>query len=553
MGSFLAETRVPVAAFDWFLRRVPSLATVAERWPGALFAMQVVTLLATSVALNTVFQRVANLPHASYYEPVLALEMVVRLGPLLLATALAGVFGLWRFGALGSPWRAVQHGTALRNATIVLVAVLAWPVLTQGYNHYFDQPYLADRLLLLSLVVLVWYRPAFLLAFLPVFYLLLGQTIEPEVGGSVLPHKLQVSHALGIVAAGTLLHGATGQRNTLPLLLVLVCFVAAQYWLPALAKLRLDWLATNELHLMPLAAYAHGWLGVLSPEQVVGIAQALAPLDVVMRWSVIIVEGACLVMLWKRWLTVGLLTAVIAFHIGVLMICGLFFWTWIALDLVLLILLLRRSRWPRLHTPLSFGISLVLILASPLWSGAPSLGWYETPLVYTYRVDAVFDDGHRETLHPGFFAPYEEVFGFAAFSFANPARNVMLGSHGVTRDAALRAALSERLTAAEVFALEGPAQRYDASRAEALYTLIRDYLVNRNRNGDRLAWLHRLHPPSQVSDMRSLRRQLGGAHIREAALVEETWYFDGESLSRIREEALRVFDIAGSQQSAPGS
>lgn len=536
--------RVRAPAFDWCLERTPSLVSLLARRPGVLCVLQVVGLLVASVALNALLQRVADLDAASYGQPVLAFEIARRMGPALIAAAALGLTLLWRFGALLSPWRALEHGTMLRTATVLLAALLAWPLVTAGYNHYFDQAYVADRLLLLALVPLAWWRPVFLLAFLPLCYALLGQTLEPAVGGSVLPHKLQLSHALGIVAAATLIHGATGVRRTMPLLAVLVCFVGAQYWLPALAKLRLDWLATNELHLMPVAAYAHGWLGTLTPEQVVAYAQALAPLDPVMRWSVVVIEAACVLILWRRGVTIALLAAVIAFHVGVLALCGLFFWTWIGLDLALVWLLWDRQRWPDLHSMPVFVTSAALILAAPLWSSAPLLGWYETPLVYSYRVDATFEDGHRETLHPDFFAPYEDVFGFAAFGYANPGHDVPLGSHGVTRDDALRDALSVRLEPADVFALEGPPRRHDAGRTERLYALIGGYIANRNRNGDRLGWLHRWHPPSQVYDMRRLRTGLGPARIREAALVEETWYFNGESLERIRETELRVLNIA---------
>jgi hypothetical protein len=535
--------RRSAAAFDWLLARFPAAAALGARRPVVLFVVQSAVLLAVFVALTAVIERATALPPASYFEPLLTVDLLRRVGPLFAVAALAGVVALSRFGALLSPWSSMQHGSAIRNLAVALAAIIAWPFVTMGFNHYFDQAYLADRALLVLLVPLVWWRPVFLLALLPVLYLLMGQIVLPDVGGTVLAHKLQVMRALCIVAAAVLVRAGTGQRSTAPLVFVLACFVAAQYWLPALAKLRLDWLSSNELHLVPLAGYASGWLAFLTPEQIVGFAKALRPLDPLLAWATIIIEAGCLLLLWKRRIALALLFAVIAFHIGVLVLYGLFFWTWIALDAALLILLWRKDRWPELHMRVPVIASVALILAAPLWAGAPLLGWYDTPLFYTYRIDVVDADGHVEALHPAFFSPYEAVFGFASFGYTSADHGVSVATHGVTRDRRLHEVLRAGLTPDQVFGLEGPPSRYDPERSEKLYGLVRDYIANRNRNGDRLEWLQRLRPPPQIISHAPGLRAPGEARFRTAVVVEVTWFYDGEALSRIRELELARIDI----------
>ena len=541
-------------AFDRLLARFPAAAELGSRWPAALFAVQGALLLIVYLALTFVMERAAALPQTSYFEPSLAVELLRRVGPVFLVAALAGAVALTLFGALLAPWHSLQHGAALRKLTVALALLIAWPFLTMGYNHFFDQAYLPDRLLLALLVPLVWWRPVFLLAFLPVVYILMGQIVQPDVGGTVLAHKLQVIRALSIVAAAIVVHAGTGQRSTAPLAFLLACFVAAQYWVPALAKLQLDWLSGNQMHLIPLAAYTSGWLAFLTPEQIVAFAQSLSPLDPVLRWATIIIEAGCVFLLWKRGLALVLLAAVIGFHVGVLALYGLFFWTWIGLDVALLIVLWRKDRWPELHTPVPYVASVALILAAPLWSGAPLLGWYETPLFYTYRIDVADADGHVETLHPAFFSPYEAVFGFASFGYTSPGHGVPVATHGVTRDANLLRSLRPGMKPEQVFELEGAPTRYDAGRSEKLYGLIRRYIENRNRNGDRLIWLQRLRPPPQVVSHAPGRRALGEAQLRAATVVEVTWFYDGETLSRIRELALERIEIpvAGSGGEAAG-
>lgn len=531
------------AAFDCLGARFPVAAALGSRHPIGLFLAQSTVLLLAYLALMSFLERATSLPQSSYFEPILTVQLLWRVGPLLGIAVLAGAIALSVFGALLAPWHALQHGGALRKLTLALSVLISWPFITMGFNHYFDQGYLPDRAILALLVPLIWWRPAFLLAFLPVVYILMGQIAQPDVGGTVLAHKLQVIHALGIVAAAVLVHACSGQRSTQPVVFVLACFVAAQYWLPALAKLQLDWLGNNQLYLAPLAGYTSGWLAFLTPEQIVEFTQALQPLNPVLKWFTIAVEAGCVFLLWKRPFSLALLAAVIAFHVGVLMLYGLFFWTWIGLDVALLFVLWREDRWPDLHRPFPFAASLVLILAAPLWAGAPQLGWYETPLFYTYRFDVVDADGHVETLHPDFFAPYEAVFGFASFGYTSTDHGVPVATHGVTRDTNLIRALQAAVTPAQILELEGAPSRYDSERADRLFGLVRDYIGNRNRNGDRLAWLQRLRPPPQIVSHAPGLRKLGGAQLHAVTIVELTWFYDGETLSRIRELELTQIEI----------
>ena len=120
---------------------------------------------------------------------------------------------------------------------------MAWHFSTYGYNYYLDQGHYLDRALLLVLAALVWWRPLFIYPFLLLAFALMWQLAEPGLGGSIFAHKLQVLHVLNLFAAFFVVHSVSGSGRTDVFLLLCCCLVATAYWVAALAKLDLNWIA----------------------------------------------------------------------------------------------------------------------------------------------------------------------------------------------------------------------------------------------------------------------------------------------------------------------
>lgn len=77
-----------------------------------------------------------------------------------------------------------------------------------------------------------------------------------------------------------------------------------------------------------------------------------------------------------------------ALHVGIWAFSGVSFLVWIAVDFAFLgFLFLRRDF--ELFTPTWAVAGVALILLSPIWLRPPAVGWFDTPLVYTYRYVAV--------------------------------------------------------------------------------------------------------------------------------------------------------------------
>ena len=521
------------------LHTVP--ANTRSRWPalgqpigGVLF------LLVVFMTFNTSVERLTRLPTESYFASSLVFEFVRTMSwPVGLAIVF-GVATLARFGLLFESWDSLEHGRWIRVFVIMLATAIAWPLVTFGHNFYFDQSYFFDKVLLVLLLPLIWWRPAFIFLFIIPAYLLVWQLGEPVLGGTILAHKLQVTRAINVFAAAFLVYALTGFREADRFLILLCSFVAAGYWVPALAKLDLAWIGDNHLYFMPLSAYAHGWLAFLSPEQIVEFARWLMPFDTFMKVFVIVIEALCLVLLFRRWLSISLLAMLIIFHLGVFALYGFLFWTWMVLDLALIVLLVNvtGSGQARIFGWKPFILSIVLIGFGSWWAKPPKLGWYDTPLTYTYRIEVTDRLGKTTHVHPEFFGPYSDVFTFSSFSYMVQDRGVLTGPYGVTIDHELYQSLDDAKDALDVFGLEQTkgAIRSNSDRAERLQEFLARFIANRALRLDVAAPLRSINAPPQFWSFRGETPIV--SEISEVAIVEYTSFFDGDKLTNIRRQEL---------------
>ena len=303
-------------------------------------------------------------------------------------------------------------------------------------------------------------------------------------------------------------------------------------------------LRSDELHLMPLLAFNYGWLHFLNEAQIVALAQHLKPFDWLMRIGVIAFEGGCLFILWRRGLTRWLLAVGVLFHFLIFLLGGLLFWTWMALDVAVLILIFKRQRWPLVHTRVGFYFSLVLILGASWWARPPYLGWYITPLSYVYRIDATLANDSVVTLSPKFFTPYEDVFATASFAYTSRDHGVLVSTHGVTRDMQVVNGLRDAQTGQDVMALEDGRTRFNEQRTQTLYEFLVRFVGDVNRSGETLSWIQHFQPPLQNYAMPEGTELGGGIPIRQLAITEVTTFYNGESMQKIREVELTTLAIS---------
>lgn len=459
-----------------------ALFSTIQRWQtrsprAAAAGQQLVTLGALILgfmAFQSWLRQVPHLSTDSYRAPLILSGLatatwVNAIGPLVVVSLIA-----LRGRRLLRPWSAFDRGAVLRPFVILLVALSSWLIAGYDPNRFFGQTHVFDRIVLLALAALACWRPVFLVAFLWLGFALIWQFDAPlayqfswtEVN---LPLRLLI-----LCAVSTTFESVSGLAFGTPLFVAIISVVAASYWVSGFGKVQLGWLAHPGIFWLLPAGYAHGWLSFLSPELIRTWTELWRPFAWPMMALTLALECGALICLWRRPLTIALLMGWAALHLGILLACGIAFWHWILIDLALAVLWWRQPELStRAHTPLWFGLSVLLIVASPFWLKPVALAWYDTPLTYTYRLEA--SDGATVWEVPQrAFSGYQDILAFSNLPYLDPARRLNDQVWGSTFDAQTAEALSQVLTLADVEKIEAErgAVEFDPQHAAAFDALV---------------------------------------------------------------------------------
>ena len=512
-------------------------------------------LLTLYALLDRWLTRLTAIPERGYEEAFLVFELgkrLMSLNPAALASMLLMVgaigVGLW-FRSLGPRWSSFTYGPLVRRLVVVIAFVLAWSYATYDYNFYFDQTHGVDRLILLALVPLLCWRPAFVFPFLLVLLPMLRQFDYP-IGDYSWSEPVLLVRALMLFGALWLTRLVSGRIRTADFFFVLCCLVASFYWVPGLGKLDLYWIASDRLYYLLPATYANGWLGFLSPEAVARFTKAFSYLNTPMKIGTLLLEAGALFCLWRRSLLTGFLVGWIVLHIGIFFVTGIFFWKWITLDAAILVLFFTKHR-PRfeIFTRAHFVVSLILIGGATLWFKPVELAWYDARMSYTYRFEAVGTSGKTYTLSPRFFSPYDYQFTLSGFTYLSHQPRLSV-AWGATRNRNVAEALNASTTPSEIWNLEREMGRegYDPRRSAAFDDFIREFVTNWCKHGGELRWWHLLQAPPQLWTFSPDAGPDEGEQIAKVIGYEVTSLYDDSRYREIRKRRVRIINPEASDE-----
>lgn len=513
-------------------------------------AVGMVTVIAAFYVLNRLIQSASRIPEAAYHDfSVIGVGLVASMKPalMLLAVGFVGTVLLWPFRVL-APWESVPFGDKLRLFCLVLMVVIAWPFTTYDYNYYFNHSHLVDRGLLAGLILLTAWRPVFLVPFLTLIFAVMWQVNSPDLNSPVFAHKLMVLEPLIAIAAWWLARGPLKFLTVQHLVFIVAAIIAGRYWYPGLAKLQANWAAHGDVHLLLYDAYARGWLAHLPLDTVLPLGEFISKFGPLSGWGVVAFELGAVFVLLHRWIAFAVLGIAILFHAGVFLLIGFLFWTWVLVDVALLVLLfaLHRHRLP------IFGWRPFLITALPIafavaWSTPPRLMWFDTPLSYAFRYEVIDETGQSFQLTATQFAPYSDSFTMASFGPLFKDHAALTGAYGITKNEDIVRGTKDLKSVEGVFALEKElaSPRYSEKLSARLEHFIARYWANRNSEGERLAMLKPLRAPRQFWSMARQDDPLPPyryeSPVREFVLHGVTTWFDGKTIQTVRtEELLRV-------------
>jgi hypothetical protein len=520
-----------------------------QRIPGLGRLVPETTLLVVFVLFFAWLKRSSALPLEYNETPFVFgayLKFVLLNWKFMILALVFGCLTFLRRRNLALRWLDVDQGPVLRLIVIAAAIAVSWPLICSNYDFLYGQHYWLDRLCLLIALAGICFRPGFVLPFMLVSAPMIWMR-DAKVG--VFPWEFY-GLPLRIVALlfiWLLFEPHKEKQRGKTLLYVMIVVLAGHYWIPGLAKLRIGWLLENDIYYLHTSAYGNGWLSFLAPESVSRIARSLMPFNSVMKIGTVILECGCLLILLGRRSTIlFFLLGFSLFHIGVVFVAGIFMWQWLCVDLMVAMIFLR-SRDPGALLPpgrLHAIVAILLIGTAPVWLRSARLVWFDTPVNYMYRFEAIGEDGERGDLPPRFFSPHDLEFAFSGFSYLVEEQPLMSIAWGATgRHTA--AGFKNAETVEEVFAFERAHGRshHDPVRAERMRTFLVHFINNYNRapeNYRSVPWI--APPPALVTIPRENNFDVGRP-IRRIEVTHVTTYFDGSVYREIRKFPVMTIEI----------
>jgi len=490
--------------------------------------LRIAALLACYIVLERSLMRLGNLPVESYAHPVLFVEFAKHLGITLILFLVAMVAVLLRFAGLSRGWRSMDDGQPIRVFVIVAVGILAWSYSTYDYNCYFDQGHMIDRLMLVVMVPLIWWRPAFVLPFLGLVVPVIWQCNHP-LGLFLWAIDGMLVRLLILFVAAFALAGIRCERRLTDFIFLACCLIASHYWCPGYLKAKLNWLEHGSLDYMMLAAYANGWLVSLQPATILTAAKWLNAIEWPLRFLTLLLECGALFFIYRRSTMIAMLAGWVMFHCGVFLTIGYCFWKWVIVDGVLAFLLIRdrkSGRWP-IFSRGRFVLSIVIIGTGSIWFRPANLAWYETRLFNVYKIEAMGADGNRYALPASFFGLYADQFTMAQFDFMSRDR-MLVNPYGVTGNLPIAQATDLCRTPQEIASVKSKMGniRFNGDRAARFNFFLKRYIDQTNKRGWRDSWLKRLQAPRFLWNVPHGTIYRGQEAIQAVTIYKETFLFD---------------------------
>jgi hypothetical protein len=189
-------------------------------------------------------------------------------------------------------------------------------------------------------------------------------------------------------------------------------------------------------------------------------------------------------------------------------------------------------------------MSVLVIVASPLWAPTASLTWFDTPLTYTLEFEALDARGATHALPAGFFRPYSDAIVLGPGG-ATPPHPKLTRGMGVTMDRSIAEALEAARSPEAIFALEQTrgSVRADSAASAAFDDFVRVYASAARCTSERDPLILRIAGVPRHLWTFPLDASLPcGVPLERLRVHERTMFFDGRELRTIRKVLLR--DIA---------
>jgi len=494
MHSFLIKLRT---IYQLWLKHW-AVESLAEKPYLKSFLVRIGSVVFLYVILDRFLMKITNLPFVNYQEPFIYFTFLKHISTTwYFLFVIISAFSLFIFRKnIFCSWTDFPKGKHIRFLVIIASGTLTWVFATYNYNLYYDQGHYFDRFLLFIFLLLVYWRPIFVLPFLTILLPIIWQFAVLQGFSFAIPF-LPI-HLLTLFSTFFLIYLVVKKLPIADFVFLTGCLIATHYWVPGFAKLRQNWILYDQLNFLVPATYANGWLGFLDSQTISLITQKLGYFDIPLKILTLMFEFGSMFFFLNRHSVKFFLCGWVFFHLGIFFMTGIFFWVWILLDGAFLYLFLKKdgiSTLPIFNLKYLI-VSVILIISGSLWSKPVVLAWFDVPVTYTYRFEAETEGGKTYKLPPKFFAPFDYQFTLGSFAYLDKKPLIPI-VWGTSSHSSIGKQIMKLDSDKSVFSFEEQNGKvyFDEKSKEAFNLFIKQYIQNWNKHFSNQTYLSYIEAP----------------------------------------------------------
>ena len=514
-----------------------------------------------------------KIPQSIYAADVILWEVISKDIDLLIDNARRGRPGMPRFLYLLVPtvfvwfskrklrWEDWEHGKSMRLIVMAFVVTMAYSTATFDYNLYLMRLHALDRLLVVGLAILSWYRP---LAVPWAGAWMIIMIFEADVGAPTRHDDFDwrpLGEVLMVFSCFIWLSVRRTFKARHFLFLALMCWGSYYFWAGwakfKYAQTPLHWIQENAISNFMIAAYIRGYLSFIPEDTWVSMVQIVRKTD---AWSlgftVAAEVGTMLLLTVHPRLARIWLLAVTMFNGGVAILAGVFFWKWMVVSLSMW-WVLRTVEGKKLHKQLFKHFAIPLFAMALLWFASTRIYfypqtrvfWWQTSFNEVFNLYAIGESGKKYTVELSDITPMQVILLFENFQYISKKR-FLTGVYGNTGGYSIFKALNEMKTPEEATKLANrrSRSRYNKKRQQQFDRLFSTWFHNVNKYGKQHQWLGWLGRPDHVQIHKrfmDLEHEL--YDMQEKIVTIEVWnqkvFFNGEKIFRLSNKKIHTIKV----------
>lgn len=469
---------------------------------------------------------------------------------------------------------------SIKYFIFILSFAIFWEASFLEMNYYYNDDFTIDKILLIISAILILRNSIFTFIFLLLALLIFYSTQFPL--GSMVWTGIRPAYEILMLFVVFMIVKRFRDVHTNIFILLAITLHAANYFIPGIAKIEIspngyEWTFLNELNNLFISSYVIGWLGFLSEELIISIAQVLDKTEVLVTVGTMIIQLGALFLLYTKRISIAFFIGFELLHLGIFFASGIFFWAWIIVNLgfIYLVKKLPKESLEFLYSKQTFGVFIAVVLLSPLVYKPVALGWWDTSISTVYDFYAITKDNKKIRLNRNDFSPYDTIFTQNRFHYLSDDKYIAHTWNNLNRDEMLYGNLFSTLInyvakpilgrepsqykndsyelyvrleeAQSVEDVKNITQQYginyfDEEKKENLREFVKTYFTNYNKVEQKHSWYHKLGAPYHIYDL-SAKRLRGGEQIEKVEVYKANIWWNKEEGKIVRFGEEKVMEV----------